>query len=137
MTNASISRSPDRINDTRWRSVGTDLAFWAVVGAVVAALSGPLGEMWGVPRADLVAGGLSFLAGGALLLFGLNRIRPLSRGLVLGCGVSNLLLAPTMWVAAALGWLSLSTAGNWALAGAGDAALVLGIWQLAASRRSR
>jgi hypothetical protein len=56
---------------------------------------------------------------------------------VLGCGVSNLLLAPTVWVAAALGWLSLSTAGNWALAGAGDAALVLGIWQLAASRRSR
>ena len=137
MTNASISRSPDRINDSRSRSVGTDLAFWTVVGAVVAALSGPLGEMWGVPRADLVAGGLSFLAGGALLLFGLNRIRPLSRGLVLGCGVSNLLLAPTVWVAAALGWLSLSTAGNWALAGAGDAALVLGIWQLAASRRSR
>ena len=77
MTNASISHSPDRINDTRWRSVGTDLAFWTVVGAVVAALSGPLGEMWGVPRTDLVAGGLSFLAGGALLLFGLNRIRPL------------------------------------------------------------
>ena len=31
----------------------TNLAFWTVVGAVVAALSGPLGEMWGVPRADL------------------------------------------------------------------------------------
>jgi hypothetical protein len=59
MTNASISRSPDRINDARWRSVGTDLAFWTVVGAVVAALSGPLGEMWGVPRIDLMAGGLS------------------------------------------------------------------------------
>jgi hypothetical protein len=137
MTNASISSSPDRINDTRWRSVGTDLAFWTLVGAVVAALSGPLGEMWGVPRADLVAGGLSFLAGGALLLMGMNRIRPLSRGLVLSCGVSNLLLAPTVWAAAAFGWLPLSSAGNWALAGAGDVALVLGVWQLATARRSR
>ncbi|MGB9251231.1 MAG: hypothetical protein WCC28_16020 [Mycobacterium sp.] len=137
MTNASISRSPDRINHTRWRSVGTDLAFWTVVGAVVAALSGPLGEMWGVPRGDLVAGGLAFLAGGALLLLGLNRIRPISRGVALGCGVSNLLLAPTLWVAAALGWLPLSSAGNWALAGAGDVALVLGVWQLATARRAR
>jgi hypothetical protein len=40
-------------------------------------------------------------------------------------------------VAAALGWLPLSSAGNWALAGAGDVALVLGVWQVAASRRSR
>jgi hypothetical protein len=46
-------------------------------------------------------------------------------------------MATTVWVAAALDWLSLSTAGNWALAGAGDVALVLGGWQLAASRRSR
>jgi hypothetical protein len=137
MTNASISHSQDRIHDTRWRSVGTDLAFWAVAGAVVAALSGPLGGMWGVPRADLVAGGLSFLAGGAVLLFGMNRIRPLSRGLVRSCGVSNLLLAPTMWAAAALDWLSLSSAGNRALAGAGDVALVLGVWQLASARRAR
>ena len=137
MTNASISRSHDRTHDSRWRSVGTDLAFWTVVGAVVAALSGPLGEMWGVPRADLVAGGLSFFAGGALLLFGMNRIRPLSRVLVLSCGVSNLLLAPTMWAAAALGRLPLSSAGNWALAGAGDVALVLGVWQLASARRAR
>jgi hypothetical protein len=137
MTNASISHSRDRIHDSRWRSVGTDLAFWSVVGGMVAALSGPLGELWNVPRADLVAGGLSFLGGGAVLLFGMNRIRSLSRGLVLSCGVSNLLLAPTMWAAAALGWLPLSSAGNWALAGAGDVALVLGLWQLAASRRSR
>jgi hypothetical protein len=137
MTNASISDTRDRIHDPRWRSVGTDLAFWTVVGAVVAALSGPLGEMWGVPRADLVAGGLLFLAGGALLLFGMNRIRPLSRGLVLGCGVSNLLLASTASAAAALGWLPLTSAGNWALAGAGDVALVLGVWQLASARRAR
>ena len=90
-----------------------------------------------MPRGRPCVGGLSFLVGGAVLLFGLNRIRPTSRGLVLSFGVSNLLLAPTLWAAAALGWLPLSAAGNWALAGAGDVALVLGIWQLAALRRSR
>jgi hypothetical protein len=108
-----------------------------VVGGVVAALSGPLGEWWNVPRAELLVGGLAFLVGGVALLFGLNRIRPTSRGLVLGFGVSNLLLAPTLWAAAALGWLPLSGAGNWTLAGAGDVALVLGVWQLTALRRSR
>jgi hypothetical protein len=56
---------------------------------------------------------------------------------VLGFGVSNLLLVPTLWAAALGGWLPLSAAGNWALAGAGDVALVLGIWQLNALRRSR
>ena len=112
-----------------------DLGFWTVVGAVVAALSGRLGAWWNVPRAELLVGGLAFLVGGVVLMFGLNRIRPASRGLVLSFGVSNLLLAPTLWAAAALGWLPLSAAGNWALAGAGDAAIVLGIWQLIALRR--
>jgi hypothetical protein len=69
-------------------------------------------------------------------MFGLNRIRPTARGLLLAFGVSNLLLAPTLWAVASLGELSLSTAGNWALAGAGDVALVLGIWQLTALRRT-
>ena len=114
-----------------------DLLFWTVTGGIVAALSGPLGQWWNVPRAELFVGGLSFLVVGPALLFGLNRIRPTSRGLVLGFGVSNLLLAPTLWAAASLGWLPLSAAGNWALAGAGDVALVLGIWQLTALRRSR
>ena len=114
-----------------------DLGFWTVVGAVVAAFSGRLAAWWSVPRAELLVGGLAFLVGGVVLLFGLNRIRPASWGLVLSFGVSNLLLAPTLWAAAALGWLPLSAAGNWALAGAGDAALVLGIWQLTALRRSR
>jgi hypothetical protein len=107
------------------------------VGAVVATFSGPLADWWNVPRAALLICGLAFLVCGPALLFGLNRIRPASRGLVLSFGVSNLLLVPTLWAAAALGWLPLSTAGNWALAGAGDVALVLGVWQLTALRRSR
>jgi hypothetical protein len=107
------------------------------VGAVVAAFSGPLADWWNVPRAALLMGGLAFLVCGPAVLFGLNRIRPTSRGLVLGFGVSNLLLVPTLWALALRGLLPLSTAGNWALAGAGDVALVLGVWQLTALRRSR
>jgi hypothetical protein len=137
MTSAAISARTVRNDDARWRSIRADLGFWTVAGAVVAALSGLLSEWWNVPRAELFVGGLSFLVIGPALLFGLNRIRPASRGLVLSFGVSNLLLAPTLWVAAALGWLPLSAAGNWALAGAGDVAIVLGIWQLVALRRRR
>lgn len=107
------------------------------MGAVVAALSGPFGNWWNVSRSELLIGGLSFLVAGPALLFGLHQIRPTSRGVVLSFGVSNLLLAPTLWVAASLGWLPLSAAGNWALAGAGDAALVLGVWQLTTLRRRR
>ena len=137
MTSASISARTVHTDDTRWRSIRADLGFWTVAGAVVAALSGPLGQWWNMPPAELFVGGLSFLLGGVVLLFGLHRIRPTARGLVLGFGVSNLLLAPTLWAAASLGWLPLSGAGNWALAGAGDVALVLGVWQLIALRRSR
>ena len=105
------------------------------MGAAVAALDRELGNWWNVPRVALLIGGLAFLVVGPALLFGLNRIRPTPRGLVLGFGVSNLLLAPTLWATASLGELPLSAAGNWALAGAGDVALVLGIWQLATLRR--
>ena len=108
-----------------------------MVGAIVATLSGPLAQWWNVPRAELFVGGLAFLVGGVALLFGLNRIRPTSRGLVLGFGVSNLLLAPTVWAAASLGWLPLRAAGNWALVCAGGVALVLGVWQLTTLQRSR
>jgi len=137
MTTASISTRTIRTDNARWRSIAADLGFWTVAGAVVAALNGPLSRSWNVAHTELVIGGLSFLVGGVALLLGLNRIRPTSRGLVLAFGASNLLLAPTLWVAAALGWFPLSSAGNWALAGAGDVALVLGAWQLTALRRPR
>ena len=135
MANATISRSSARTDHARWRSIAADLTFWTAVGAVVVTFSGQLATSWIVPRSALLIGGLAFLGAGPALLFGLNRIRPTSGGLVLAFGVSNLLLAPTLFAVALLGWLPLSTAGNWALAGAGDAALVLGIWQLIALRR--
>ncbi|HEY1841534.1 MAG TPA: hypothetical protein VGG53_15180 [Mycobacterium sp.] len=135
MTSTSISATTHQPDRTRWLSVRADLVFWTAAGAVVAALSRPLGDWWNVPRTTLLVGGLSFLLVGPILLLGLNRVRPISRGLVLSFGISNLLLAPTLWVAASLGWLPLSSAGNWALAGAGDVALVLGVWQLTALRR--
>ena len=135
MTTAAISTRTHPTDATRWRSIRADLVFWTVVGAVVAALDRQLGNWWNVPRVALLIGGLAFLVIGPALLFGLNRIRPTPRGLVLGFGVSNLLLAPTLWATASLGELQLSAAGNWALAGAGDVALVLGIWQLTTLRR--
>ena len=146
MTSASISsssRTPRsathrRTDFTRWRSIRADLGFWTVVGGFVAAFSGPLGNWWNVPRAELLIGGLAFLVAGVVLLFGLNRIRPdVARA---GAGFRR--FQPSAganhvggWQL--LGWLPLSAAGNWALAGAGDVALVLGIWQLTALRRSR
>jgi hypothetical protein len=137
MTTASISSGPDRINDTRLRSVRADLAFWTAAGAVVAALSGPLAHSWQVSRTALLVGGLSFAIVGPILLLGLHRIRPVSRGLVAGFVVTNFLLAPITAAAAWFGWLRLSAAGNWALADAAAVMLVLGVWQLATARRSR
>jgi len=135
MTSATTTPGSRRTDVTRWRPIVADLGFWAVAGAVVAALNGRLGDWWNVPRSALLVAGLAFLAGGVVLMFGLNRIRPTSAGLLLSFGVSNLVLAPTLWVVASLGELPLTAAGNWALAGAGDVAVLLGIWQLTALRR--
>ena len=126
MTNASISHNPDRVIDTRRRSVRADLAFWTGAGAVVAALSGPLAHSWQLSRPVLLVGGLSFAALGPILLLGLSRIRRVSGGLVTGFVVTNFLLAPITAAAAWFGWLRLSAAGNWALADAAAVMLVLG-----------
>ena len=134
MTITSISRNPDRVNDTRRRSLRADLAFWTAAGAVVAALSGPLAHWWQVSRTVLLVGGLSFVILGPILLLGLHRIRRVSRGLVTGFVVSNFLLAPITAAAAWFGWLGLSAAGNWALADAAVVMLALGVWQLTSVR---
>jgi len=135
MTNASISANPRPIDSARRRSLRADLAFWTAAGVVVAALSGPLAHSWQVSRTALLVGGLSFAVLGPVLLLGLNRIRRVSRGLVAGFVVTNLLLAPITAAAAWFGWLGLSAAGNWALADAAAVMLVLGVWQLTALRR--
>jgi hypothetical protein len=135
MTSTSISTRSRQLDQPRWRSIRADLVFWTLAGAAVAALSGRLGDWWNVPRSALLDGGLAFLVIGVVLLFGLNRIRPTTGGLVASFVVTNFLLAPIVWAAAFFGWLRLSAAGNWALADAGVVMLVLGIWQLTALRR--
>ena len=110
--------------------------FWTAAGAVVAALSGPLSNSWGVPRAVLLDVGLVFAILGPLLVLGVNRMR-VTRGLVAGFVVANFVLAPLSLAAAGLDWLGLSRAGDFALAAAGLVMLVLGIWQYTALRSFR
>lgn len=137
MTNEVISGT--RYGPTankRWQPIFADLAFWSVAGAIVAALSGPLGQWWSAPPTALLAGGLAFLVVGSGLWFWLHRIRPTPRGLVWSFGVFNLALAPIVWVAALSHWLPVSGPGTWALASAGGVMLVLGAWQLLSLRRT-
>ena len=133
MTTTAISRSTDT---SRRRSLYADLIFWTAAGAVVAALSGPLSNSWGIPRAVLLDVGLMFAIFGPLLVLGVNRMR-VTRELVAGFVVTNFALAPLSFAAAGLDWLGLSRAGNWALADAGLVMLVLGIWQYTALRSLR
>jgi hypothetical protein len=133
MTSTAISRPTD---SSRRRPLRADIIFWTTAGAVVAALSRPLSDDWGLARGVLFDVGLVFAVLGPVMLLGLNRMRP-TRGLVAGFVVTNFVLAPLAWAAAGFGWLGLSRAGNWALADAGVIMLVLGIWQLSALRRSR
>jgi hypothetical protein len=132
MTTTVISRHDT--DSARRRPLRADLVFWTSAGAVVAALSNPLAHWWGVPRAVLLDGGLTFAILGPILLMGTNKMRP-TNGLVAGFVVTNFLLAPLAWAAAWFGWLGLSRAGDWALADAGAIMLVLGVWQLTALRR--
>jgi hypothetical protein len=131
MTSTAISH---RTHSSR-RSLQGDLVFWSIAGAAVAALSRPLSESWGLPRAVLLDVGIAFAIFGPLMLLGVNRMRP-TRALFAGFVVTNFALAPLAWAAAAFGWLPLSSAGNMALADAGVVMLVLGVWQFTAMRHS-
>ena len=136
MTSQSISTSDVSTTDERWRPIVADLAFWSLAGATVAVSCEPLGRWWRVPPTALLAGGTLFVVAGAGLWLGLRRIRPTPRRLLRGFGAANLLLAPALWAVALFGWLPVSAAANWALAGAGDVAVVLGAWQLTTLRHS-
>lgn len=131
MTNTAISH---RTHLSR-RSLQSDLVFWSIAGAVAATLSRPLSASWGLPRAALLDVGIAFAILGPVMLLGVNRMRP-TRALFAGFVVTNFALAPLAWAAAAFGWLSLSSAGNIALADAGVVMLVLGVWQFTAMRHS-
>ncbi|MFZ1165182.1 hypothetical protein [Mycobacterium sp.] len=132
MTSTTISPATDT---SRRRSLRADLTFWTAAGAVVAALSRPLGDSWHAPRAVLLDVGLAFAVLGPVLLLVVNRMRP-TRGLVAGFVATNFLLAPVTAAAAWFDWLGLSAAGNWALGDAAAVMLVLGIWQYTALRSS-
>jgi hypothetical protein len=132
MTSTAISHHD--IDSSRRRPLYADLVFWTGAGGVVAALSRSLADEWGVPRAVLLDVGLAFVIVGPALVLGLSRIRP-TRGLLAAFVATNFVLAPLAWVAAGLGWLGLTTAGNWALADAGLVMLVLGGWQFSTWRR--
>ena len=136
MTTEYISTTATASTNQRWRPIGADLAFWSLAGATVALLSEPLGRWWRVPSTALLAGGLVLVVGGAGLWLGLRQISPTPRRLLTVFGAANLLLAPALWAVALWHLLPASPAGNWALASAGDVALLLGAWQLIVSRRA-
>lgn len=136
MTSESISVNHQKASNERWRPIVTDLVFWSVAGATVAVFCGPLGQWWTVPPTALLAGGTMFVVVGGALWLGLQRLRPTPRRLLKVFGVANLLLAPAVWAVALFHLLPVSTAGNWALAAAGDVAVLLGAWQLTTLRRS-
>jgi hypothetical protein len=131
MTSTTIAT---RTDSSRRRPLRADLIFWTAAGAVVAGLSRPLSQSWGVPRAILLDVGLVFAVLGPVMLWGLNRLHP-TRALVAGFVATNAVLAPLAWAAAGFDWLGLSAAGNWALVDAGAIMAALGAWQLAALRR--
>ena len=97
-------------------------------------MSRPLSESWSVSHAVLLDVGLAFAVLGPVMLLLVNRMH-VTRGLVAGFVLTNAVLAPLAWAAAAFGWLPLSAAGNCALAVAGAVMLVLGVWQFTAMRQ--
>jgi hypothetical protein len=130
MTSEALSRSFPHANAHLWRAVAADLAFWTAAGLLAALLSVPIGNLIDVRPLWFAVGAAGLAAFSVGSLFVLDRMRPVSRRLVWGFALGNLAGAPVAWLAAFLGWLPLSAAGNWGLAMCADAAFILGLYQL-------
>jgi len=137
MTTQSISHntsiSPTR-NHLR-HSIRIDLLGWTAVGGVVAAASGPLANLLAVPVGWLLAIGLAFALGALAFLGLLERSAGYSRSLVGWFALFNLDTGALLWVALLAGWLPVTGALWWALAGVADLCLIFGIIQFLAWRK--
>jgi hypothetical protein len=112
------------------KGIVADLGFWTAAGVLAALFSAPLGGVSGVRPLWLAVGAAGLAAVGVVLLVGLSRLRPVSRRLVWGFAIANFVAAPVVWLASLLGWLPLTSVGNWGLAVCADAMFVLGLYQL-------
>ena len=130
MTSDALYRSVPHGDARLWRAIAADLGFWTAAGVLAALFCVPIGGVIGVRPLwfAVAAAGLAVFATG--LLVGLNRLRPVSRRLIWGFAVGNLVAAPVVWLAAFLAWLPLLPGGNWALAACADAMLIPGLYQL-------
>jgi hypothetical protein len=135
MTSDALSRPFPHAKTHLWRAIVADLAFWTAAGLLAALLSVPIGNLIDVRPLWFAVGAAGLAAGGVGLLFLLGRVLPVSRGLVWAFALTNLVVAPVLWVAAFMGALPLSAAGNRGLAMCGDAMLILGLYQLYALRQ--
>lgn len=117
------------------RSVLIDLIGWSVVGAGVAAASGPLAGLLAVPAGWLLAIGLAFPALGLASLWLLESRIGYSRKLVGWFAALNVDAGVLLWVALLAGWLPVEGAAWWALAGVADLCLIFGIIQFLAWRK--
>ena len=135
MTSDALPQSFSHADDRLWRAIVADLAFWTIAGALAAAVSAPIGDLIDVRPLWFAMGAAGLAAVSVASLLGLNRMRPVSRQLVWGFAIGNLVLAPMVWLTALLGWLPLSSFANWGLAACADAMFLLGLYQLYALRR--
>lgn len=118
------------------RSIVVDLAFWTIVGIAAAALAVPAADLIAVQTVWLAVAAVTLAVVSGAALLGLGRLRPMPRAVVRAFAVFNLVGAPLVYVAAFFGWIPMNTAGTWALVLAGDAMLLLGIYQAFALRRT-
>jgi len=127
-----VEKNRAEISDPGRRPARTDLAFWSVTSAVVAAFSAPLARMWGAPRVALLGVAAVVLVAGVAGLVALRRLRRVPTRLVRTFGLANLAITPVALAAAVLNWLRLTATGNAALTVVAVIALLFGTWQLLA-----